>query len=61
MTNAVRDRYKIYMFAQTREQIFSGIVTGLKEEMTFEIHLLKQMGVHLAGKVKKRKFHALQK
>ena len=45
MTNAVRDRYKIYMFAQTREQIFPGIVTGLKEEMTFEIHLLKQMGV----------------
>ena len=33
------------MFAQTREQIFPGIVSGLKEEMTFEIHLLKQMGV----------------
>ena len=45
VTNAVRDRYKIYMLAQTREQIFPEIVKGLKEEMTFEIHLLKHMGV----------------
>lgn len=41
VTNALRDRYKIYMFAQRRDQILPGIVTGLKEEITFEICFLK--------------------
>lgn len=44
----------MHMNAQRRDQILPGIVTGLKEEMTFEI-------CHWAGKVKKRGFHALQK
>lgn len=39
MTSAVRDRYRIHGLAQRRDQIPSETVTGLKEEMIFEIAL----------------------
>ena len=54
------DGHRTHVLAQGRGQILPETVTGLKEEI-FERVFKKQMQVHLAGKAKKREFHAPQK